>query len=385
MRDFPPRAAAARRRIAEALLAVFERWGYARVITPAFEYEDVLALGLGRSARDATVRFVEPSSGRVVGLRPDITPQIARLVATRFADEPGPLRFAYEGTVVRLERGARSQRELIQTGVELLGVSAPHGDAEVIALAVEALAAAGLAHPTISLAHLGIAREVFSSLGLEEGADEAVRDRIAKRDAEGLAEALREAKGPVAVRRFIEQLPSFSGGPSLLENARKIAPTPAIRKAIDDLRELVAILEELAVPAHLHVDLAEIRGFDYYTGVRFQGFVPGVASPVVQGGRYDDLLARYGGGRPAVGFAVDVEAAAGALETAATGESPAAPFRLELEGTLVVGAPLAAAREAARLRAAGERAAVAPPELGADEAVRFAARWGFREIRKARG
>jgi len=138
MRDFPPRAAAARRRIAEALLAVFERWGYARVITPAFEYEDVLALGLGRSARDATVRFVEPSSGRVVGLRPDITPQIARLVATRFADEPGPLRFAYEGTVVRLERGARSQRELIQTGVELLGVSAPHGDAEVIALAVEA-------------------------------------------------------------------------------------------------------------------------------------------------------------------------------------------------------------------------------------------------------
>jgi len=92
MRDFAPGAAAARRRIAETLLRVFERWGYARVITPAFEYEDVLALGLGSAGRDAAIRFVEPSSGQVVALRPDITPQIARLIATRFRDESGPLR-----------------------------------------------------------------------------------------------------------------------------------------------------------------------------------------------------------------------------------------------------------------------------------------------------
>src|SRR5215471_11321266 len=132
MRDFAPRAAASRRRIAETLLGVFERWGFARVITPAFEYEDVLALGPGRAA---AIRFVEPSSGQVVALRPDITPQIARLIATRFRDEPGAVRLCYEGTVVRLERGARGQRELIQAGVELARVAGPHGDAEVIALA----------------------------------------------------------------------------------------------------------------------------------------------------------------------------------------------------------------------------------------------------------
>ena len=127
MRDFAPEAAAARRRIAETLLGVFDRWGFARVITPAFEYEDVLALGLGSAGRAAAIRFVEPSSGQVVALRPDITPQIARLIATRFRDEPGPVRLSYEGTVVRLDRRAGSQREVIQAGVELAGVEGPRG------------------------------------------------------------------------------------------------------------------------------------------------------------------------------------------------------------------------------------------------------------------
>ena len=135
MRDHAPEAASARRRIVDGLLATFERHGFARVITPAFEYEEVLALGLGDAARAATVRFVEPSSGEVVALRPDITPQIARLIATRYRDEPGPVRLCYEGTVVRLERGARGQRELMQAGVEVAGVPGPEGDADAIALA----------------------------------------------------------------------------------------------------------------------------------------------------------------------------------------------------------------------------------------------------------
>src|SRR5690242_1188495 len=168
MRDFAPEAAAARRRIAEALLRVFEQWGFARVITPAFEYEDVLALGLGGAGRAAAIRFVEPSSGQVVALRPDITPQIARLIATRFRDEPGPVRLSYEGTVVRLERAGKGQRELIQAGVELAGVGSPAGDVEVIALGVAALRAAGLPQPTIDLGHLGLAREVFAALQLPE-------------------------------------------------------------------------------------------------------------------------------------------------------------------------------------------------------------------------
>jgi ATP phosphoribosyltransferase regulatory subunit len=317
MRDYAPRAAAVRLRTVDALLSVFGRAGFARVITPAFEYEEVLALGLGDAARAATVRFVEPSSGQVVALRPDITPQIARLIATRFRDEPGPVRLCYEGTVVRLERAAHGQRELSQAGVELAGLPGPAGDAEVIALAVDALAAVGLHHPTIDLGHLGLAREVLSALALPEPELEEARRCIAKRDRTGLDEVLRAARGSRPAIEFARLLPELSGSPAVLATAKKKAPNPGVRRALADLDSIVAAIVGRRVDARLHVDLGEVRGFDYYTGVRFQAFVEGAPDAVLRGGRYDDLLARYGRPSPAVGFAIDVEAVTGAIELGA--------------------------------------------------------------------
>jgi ATP phosphoribosyltransferase regulatory subunit len=314
MRDYAPQAAAVRLRTVEALLAVFARAGFARVITPAFEYEEVLALGLGDAARAATIRFVEPSSGQVVALRPDITPQIARLIATRFRDEPGPVRLCYEGTVVRLERAAHGQRELSQAGVELAGLAGPAGDAEVIALAVESLAAVGLARPTIDLGHLGLAREVLSALMLPEPELEEARRCVAKRDGSGLDAALRRARGSRPAIEFARLLPTLSGSPAVLVGAQKKAPNAGVRRALAELGAIVGAIEARQVDARLHVDLGEVRGFDYYTGVRFQAFVEGAPDAVLRGGRYDDLLARYGRPSPAVGFAVDVEAVTGAIE-----------------------------------------------------------------------
>jgi ATP phosphoribosyltransferase regulatory subunit len=379
MRDFAPRAAAARRKIAETLLGVFERWGFARVITPAFEYEDVLALGLGGAGRAAAIRFVEPSSGQVVALRPDITPQIARLIATRFRDEEGPVRLSYEGTVVRLERAARGQRELIQAGVELAGVDAPAGDVEVIALGVAALRATGLATPTIDLGHLGLAREVLASLALPEPAVGQARAAIAKRDAAGLAEVLREANGPSAAVKFAALLPELSGGPEVLATAGKRAPTAGVKRALGDLAAIVKAVEARGVEAKLHVDLGEVRGFDYYTGVRFQGFVPGAAEAVLAGGRYDDLLARYGRPSPAVGFAIDVEAAAGALEAA----GPAAEDSNGAGGVLVTGPAAAATKLADELRGKGERAVAELAGLRGAALDAYARRWGFSRVVRA--
>lgn len=370
MRDFAPGAAAARRRIAETLMRVFERWGYARVITPAFEYEEVLALGLGASGREAAIRFVEPSSGQVVALRPDITPQIARLIATRFREEAGPLRLCYEGTVVRLDRRARAQRELIQAGVELAGVGSPGGDAEVIQLGAAALAAVGLPRPTIDLGHLGLAREVLEALDLPPPALLAVRSRIAKRDRAGLALALKAARGPRAVVDFAATLPELSGPPRTLAAAVRRAPTPGIRRALENLQQVVKALDEEALGARLHIDLAEVRGFDYYTGVRLQGFVEGASEPVLQGGRYDSLLARYGRPCPAVGFAIDVEATADALATAGRSE----------DGVLVCGPAPRAWQLAEELRRQGRRAAVDHGALRGEELEAYARRWRFAEI-----
>jgi len=382
MRDFAPRAAASRRRIAETLLGVFERWGFSRVITPAFEYEEVLALGLGDAGRAAAIRFVEPSSGEVVALRPDITPQIARLIATRFRDEPGAVRLCYEGTVVRLERGARGQRELIQAGIELAGVSGPAGDAEVIALAVAALRATGLAPPTIDLGHLGLAREVLAALELPEPALEEARRRIAKRDAAGLEEILRAARGSAAAKRFAAALPGLSGPPSVLATAARKAPTAGVRRALADLGAIVDAVEARGVDARVHVDLAEVRGFDYYTGVRFQGFVPGAPDAVLGGGRYDDLLARYGRPSPAVGFAIDVEAAAGALE--GTAEATPRSSNGVPGGVLVTGPAMSAMRTADELRRGGKRAVAELAGLRGAALEAYAQRWGFTEIVRAR-
>lgn len=378
MRDFAPAAAAARRRIAETLIGVFDRWGYARVMTPAFEYEDVLALGLGAAGRAAAVRFVEPSSGEVVALRPDITPQIARLIATQYREERGPIRLAYEGTVVRFDVRARSQREIIQAGVELAGVEEPLGDAEVVALGAEALAAIGLPEPTIDLAHLGLAREVLEALGVDDTLRGTIRERIAKRDSAGLSELLESARGDQAVVAFARLLPELSGSPQVLADARERAPTPAIREALDELHELVTELQRQGLRARLHVDLGEIRGSDYYTGVRFLGFVPGAPDAVLQGGRYDALIGRYGQARPAVGFAIDVEAAASALDVLHA--RPPGGDAGTRSGVLVVGPREAATVRAAALRAKGQRAAVGPAELTGDELEAYAARWGFAEV-----
>jgi ATP phosphoribosyltransferase regulatory subunit len=386
MRDFAPRAAAARRRIAETLLGVFEQWGFARVITPAFEYEETLALGLGGAGRAAAIRFVEPASGQVVALRPDITPQIARLIATRFRDEPGAVRLSYEGTVVRLERAGRGQRELIQAGVELAGVESPAGDAEVIALGVAALRAAGLPTPTIDLGHLGLAREVFAALELPDAIVPEARRRVAKRDASGLREVLRDAKGPAAVVRFAALLPELAGSPAVLARAAKSAPTPGIKRALADLRTIVDAIEARRLDANLHVELGEVRGFDYYTGVRFQAFVPGAADAVLAGGRYDDLLARYGRPSPAVGFAIDVEAAAGALE-AADGEPAGGVEELSngAGGVLVTGGRADATRVADELRRSGKRAVAELSGLRGAVLEAYARRWGFTQVVSASG
>jgi ATP phosphoribosyltransferase regulatory subunit len=330
------------------------------------------------------LRFVEPSSGRVVALRPDFTPQIARLIATRFRDETGPIRLCYEGTVLRLERGARSQRELIQAGVELAGVGGPHGDADVITLGAAALASVGLAAPefdlTIDLGHLGFMREVLSALGLSPEGERAARAAIAKRDPSGLEEVLQASSAGAPVLRFVRALPDLSGPPTILATALRQAPSAPIRRAVQELQEIVDAVTRRAPRARLHVDLTEVRGFDYYTGVRFQVFAAGAADPVLQGGRYDDLLGRYGRTSPAVGFAIDVEAAAGALEVAAGARGAPGGDAPDRSGILVVGEPERAAARAAELRSEGKQASSLLVAIPKAEMAAYAARWGYRDV-----
>jgi ATP phosphoribosyltransferase regulatory subunit len=178
---------------------------------------------------------------------------------------------------------------------------------------------------------------------------------------------------------FAGRLPELSGPPAILAVALKSAPTPGIRRALDNLADVVRTLEQRQIAGNLHVDLGEVRGFDYYTGIRLQGFVPGASEPVLQGGRYDSLLGRYGRPCPAVGFAVDVEATAGALEAA--GGPPDLSLDEQPVGSVLIAGPARQALTLAdELRAEGRRVAVDYGVLKGAALDAYARRWQFSEV-----
>lgn len=338
-----PRAAQRRRALAERLLEVFEAWGYARLITPVFEHADVLERGLGHGAKASAIRFVEPGTGEVVALRPDITPQIARIVATRLADVECPIRLCYEGVVMRMA-AELGQSEVLQAGIELVGADEPHGDAEVLAVAAAALAASGLPETRLDVGHVAPARYVLSQCN-----DDRVAVAIARKD----RGAIKKLALPADVAPLAEALTALWGPPdATLDRARALAWPAEVRDALDRLRGVLDAFRALAdppVPAFT-IDLGDLRGFDYYTGVRFAGYASGAPDAVLRGGRYDELIGRYGRPHRATGFAIDVEALAQAQR--ALGIAAPASRR----GVAVFGANAAAV--ARSLRGRGMRAVV---------------------------
>jgi len=353
VRDFLPRAAARRRSLAGRVIDVFERWGYARIITPVFECADVLERGLGDAARTAAIRFVEPGTGEIVALRPDITPQIARVVATRLADVEGPIRLCYEGAVTRLA-GERGQREILQAGIELIEAGEPDGDAEVLAVAAAVLAATQLPETRLDVGHVACARYVLGA-----APDRETRDRLeaalARKDRKGLAAAARGLPGAVA--SLAEALVGL-WGPAVPTLARALAlPWPAeVRAGLDRLAAALAVFAELADPPAppLTIDLGDVRGFDYYTGIRFAGYAGGAPEAVLRGGRYDQLIERYGRAARATGFAVDVEALAQAQRSVGVA-APRSAIGIAVHGA-------GAAAFARTLRGHGVRAVTAATE-----------------------
>ena len=331
-------------------MTVFEAWGYARIVTPVFECADVLERGLGHDARAAAIRFVEPGTGEIVALRPDITPQVARLVATRMAQTEGPIRLCYEGAVTRLA-GELGQRELLQAGIELVDAPAPHGDAEVLAVAAAALAATQLPETRLDVGHVAPARHV-----LDAAPDAEARRRLAaalgRKDRAGVRSAARAF--PAAIAPLAEALVVLWGpAEATLARAGQLVWPDEVRASLDQLRAVLAALAELADPPApaVTIDLGDLRGFDYYTGVRFAGYAVGAPDAVLRGGRYDELIGRYGRPARATGFAIDLEAVAEAQRMVGVAP-PQAALGVAVHGE-------GAATLARRLRARGLRAACA--------------------------
>jgi ATP phosphoribosyltransferase regulatory subunit len=305
-RIYLPDEAARKRHVEQSLLGVFERWGYREIVTPTFEYLDVLSTGTDEAVQASMFTFVDRETGRVLALRGDITPQIARIVATRMRDEPKPLRLAYLTNVFRYDEPHVSQyRELYQAGVELIGLEKPEAEVETIAMTVEGLHALGLHRFQLDLCHLDFFRGLLEEIESEATAKE-LRAALARKDTATLEKLVADAAPRSAVGEALLALPTLVGGEEVLDRAAALARSARSARALENLAEVYRLLKIYGLGASVLLDLGEVRGFDYYSGLYFETYVSGFGASIARGGRYDHMLGRFGYDCPAVGFAFDV-------------------------------------------------------------------------------
>jgi ATP phosphoribosyltransferase regulatory subunit len=373
MRDLLPPASLARLRLRQKVVESFQRFGYDLVVTPAFELAEVIEGGIHSVDRRELLRFVEPDTGEVALLRPDITPQIARIIATGLRDRPPPFRLCYEGSIFRRRRGrARKQLQISQAGVECVGMPGPDADVEVIELAIRACEAVGLERFHVELAQVGLGTAALAAV--PEEARRVVVESLARKDATALEAQLRAADVPASERRSLLALIELYGGPEVVVEARRALKEPAMQQALDALERVLDRLGAAGLSHRLGVDLGELRGQAYYTGTSFTVLADGPGEPLGAGGRYDNLLSAFDAPSPATGFALDVDNLDWALRAAGAVDEAARPLRAvfvePLEGRADAGDAIA------RLRAMGQQVARLP-HRGASEAAAFAAAWGY--------
>lgn len=294
-----------RRRVQSAWFGLADGRGYQEVIPPTFEYEEVFTRGGGPDLSARLVRFVD-QDGRVVALRADFTSSIARVVASRLASAPVPIRLAYAGKVYRQEpEGGARRRETFQLGAELVGEPGASGDVEVLRLVIDTLHSLDIRDFQINLGDVRFILSLLAGLNAEDA--ERLRGAIDRRDRGAVAAAARELALDAEVTRALVALPELIGrGTEVLDRGAALATSAQAESAIARLREVDSLLTP-SERAHVVYDLGEIRGLGYYSGIRFELFVAGLGRSVGSGGRYDGLLALYGCDRPAVGFALETD------------------------------------------------------------------------------
>jgi ATP phosphoribosyltransferase regulatory subunit len=289
------------------LLRLLDCWGYHEVYPPTFEYFETVMRAFDSDFAAEIYRVVDPD-GHLLALRPDLTVPIARLVAAKLFDQPTPHRMSYVAPVFRFTKGNGSlSRQIWQGGWELIGDGSAMADAEVIALLIAAIESAGLTEFQVNLGHMGFIRATFAETRLNEVEREAVLRAIDRKNRHILLQTLDESKVSTPIREVFSALPDLWGGSEVLVRALTLAPNNHARSAIERLREVYELLQGYGVAERITLDLGEVRAMDYYTGVTFELFARGSGYKVASGGRYDNLLARFGTDLPAVGAMIELE------------------------------------------------------------------------------
>lgn len=288
-------------RLRRALLDLFRVHGYELVMPPLLEYLDSLLTGSGSDLTLRTFKLVDQLSGRTLGLRADMTPQVARIDA-HLLNRQGVTRLCYCDSILHtLPASLAASREPIQLGAELFGYAGIEADLEVIRLLAAALSTAGTPASRIDIGHVGVFRALARAVGLNADDEVKILQLLQFKDIPSLHECCRKLAEPY--RSALLRLPELYGGPGLLETAaRELPALPEIASALETMRQLQAAMPDLP----LSFDLADLRGYHYHNGVVFAAYYPDFPSAIALGGRYDGVGKDFGRARPATGFSMDL-------------------------------------------------------------------------------
>ena len=372
--DRLPDAAGRLTRIEGRFRTVVEAWGYDEVSTSIVERCDAMRAGWIDS--DWFIQSLGPN-GEMGALRPDLTAPIARLVATRLRDAPNPLRLFYADSVYRRpERSGGGSIETRQAGIELIGCPSEIADAEAVAAAIEALAAVGLDGFQLHLGQIGFFEGLVEEAGLAVDEVRAIREQIDRKDRDGLSRVLAACNLPGAKARQLDRMLTLIGGDEVIDRALDLADNDRSEAAARNLKAIIETLAAFGVADNVVVDLTEVRGFGYYTGLMVEAYVPVAGAAILRGGRYDDLVNRFGDPRPAVGWAFDLDR----ILPLVAGDADLAPPRTDLLVRFDTANRGRAYRAARRLRRRGRRVELEVARRTEAESLAYARQKGIRAV-----
>jgi ATP phosphoribosyltransferase regulatory subunit len=360
------------------LLDLFAGWGYELVMPPLIEYLDALLTGTGRDLDLQTFKLTDQLTGRLMGARADMTPQAARIDA-HYLKRECPVRLCYVGSVLRTRPDAfAGSRELLQLGAELFGHPGPESDIEIVRLMLAALDAAGVRAPHLGLGHVGVFRGLAAGARLPESLESELFEALQRKARSTVETLLGACEAPAGLKGMLAALIDLNGGAETLGRAREVLHN-APRAVHDALANLETVAQAVVGMAPVYFDLAELRGYRYYTGMVFSAFVPGQGQAVAQGGRYDGIGQAFGRARAATGFSTDLRRLLRLLPASDAGATG-------ILAPLSDDAGLAAT--VARLRATGERVLVrlpgsdaGPHALGCDrELINQNGKWTVKAV-----
>jgi len=304
----PPFAAEAEQ-LRRQIIDLMAGWGYRLCMPPMVEFLDSLLSGLGEDLELQTFKLTDQISGRLLGIPADMTPQVSRIDAHRLVTDC-PQRLCYIGPVLhtRPDKFAGSRNPL-QVGAELYGHAGIESDAEVICLLVETLACAGVTDLTLELGHMGVFKGLIAAASLDAAGGARVLDALLLKSPDELDAACTAARVPNAPATWLRDLLGHNGGPAVLAAAaRSLAAAPArVRAALNELAALIDLLRRRCPTLDVHVDLGELRGYHYHTGVMFAAYTPRAGRAIARGGRYDNIGVQFGRPRAATGFSTDLK------------------------------------------------------------------------------